>query len=228
MANLTETAQWVAEIYEIAVTDKVKGGPDGIANRQAEQLACRTQYLKTGLETAEKEINGIRGKGGFIDAHDFGDPADTELYPTPEDFQAALTAYALEQIGISDRLEIFNGTKVTNAWNNHVWELANTPDTDPAVFWWSDAGNLTIAIAREGLPGIVAPSEQVGVNPLTGEMYLEEGAFGGVLMESGGAMAGTLEDPAAAQVRNIAAGTDDMTAGETALASGSVYLRYEG
>jgi hypothetical protein len=227
MANLPEKAEWAAGILQLEINTPARGGAGGVMNEQAARLADRTQYLKKGLEAAEEEINGIQGKGGFINIHDFGDPGDTGLYPAPADFQAMLTAYALREVGITDPLEIFNGTKVTNAWDNHVWRLTNTPDTEPAVFDWADIGDIEIAIAREGRPGLVAPGAQVGVNPLTGEMYLEEGAYGGVLMESGGAMTGTLEDPAAAQVRNIAAGTEDMAAGTTELASGSIYLRYE-
>lgn len=50
MANLNETAQWHDGIYQLAVTDKAKGGADGIANRQASQLADRTQYLKQNID----------------------------------------------------------------------------------------------------------------------------------------------------------------------------------
>lgn len=47
------------------------------------------------------------------------------------------------------------------------------------------------------------------------------------LPKSGGAMTGTLTDPAAAQVRNIQVSTTDLTAGTSTLATGSVYLVYE-
>lgn len=49
MANLKETAEWVNEIYQIEKTDPVVGGEGGISNRQAEQLANRTTYLKQEL-----------------------------------------------------------------------------------------------------------------------------------------------------------------------------------
>ncbi|HGO5816122.1 TPA: phage tail protein [Mannheimia haemolytica] len=50
MANLKETAEWVDGIYQIEKTDPVVGGEGGISNRQAEQLANRTAYLKQQLE----------------------------------------------------------------------------------------------------------------------------------------------------------------------------------
>lgn len=46
MANVTETAQWEAGIYQLETTDKVVGGATGISNRQAKLLANRTGYLK--------------------------------------------------------------------------------------------------------------------------------------------------------------------------------------
>lgn len=50
MADLIETVQWEATIYQLETTDPVKGGNDGISNRQAKQLANRTAYLKQQVE----------------------------------------------------------------------------------------------------------------------------------------------------------------------------------
>ena len=57
MANLTETAQWHENIYQLALADKVKGGPDGAANKQPKQLADRTQFLK-GIADEVAEARG--------------------------------------------------------------------------------------------------------------------------------------------------------------------------
>ena len=49
MANITEelnNPQWSEGIYQLETTDPVLGRPNGIANRQAKELAARTQYLK--------------------------------------------------------------------------------------------------------------------------------------------------------------------------------------
>ncbi|MDF1687312.1 MAG: hypothetical protein P1U50_11030 [Parvibaculaceae bacterium] len=46
MANLSEETVWEEGIYQLETTDPVLGGPDGIDNRQAKELANRTQYLK--------------------------------------------------------------------------------------------------------------------------------------------------------------------------------------
>ncbi|HGY5795821.1 TPA: phage tail protein [Citrobacter farmeri] len=50
MATLPETPQWEDGIYQIEVSDPVLGGPDGLTNRPAKQLASRTLYLKQHVE----------------------------------------------------------------------------------------------------------------------------------------------------------------------------------
>lgn len=56
MANLPETPQWEDGIYQIEVSDPVLGGPDGISNRQAKQLASRTSYLKQKVEKGGTDL----------------------------------------------------------------------------------------------------------------------------------------------------------------------------
>ena len=54
MANLPETPNnYDAGIYQIEQDDSVVGGPNGIANRQAKQLADRTNFLKGKVEATE-------------------------------------------------------------------------------------------------------------------------------------------------------------------------------
>ncbi|AOR59441.1 phage tail protein [Pectobacterium parmentieri] len=51
MANLSEQESWIDGIYQLETSDPVVAGPGGISNRQAEQLASRTAYLKKMQET---------------------------------------------------------------------------------------------------------------------------------------------------------------------------------
>ncbi|WP_439327884.1 tail fiber protein [Lonepinella sp. BR2357] len=51
MANLIEKNEWTDSIYQIEKTDPVVGGADGISNKQAQQLANRTKYLKGQVES---------------------------------------------------------------------------------------------------------------------------------------------------------------------------------
>ncbi|MFC3873805.1 hypothetical protein [Neisseria musculi] len=56
MANLTETARWEAGIYQLETSDPVMGGPNGIDNRPARELANRTLWLKNELAKAVQSI----------------------------------------------------------------------------------------------------------------------------------------------------------------------------
>lgn len=47
MANLPESATWETGIYQLEESDRVQGGPSGVSNNQAKQLANRTSYLYT-------------------------------------------------------------------------------------------------------------------------------------------------------------------------------------
>lgn len=50
MANLPETPDYPAGVYQLETSDPVLGGPGGIANRQAEQLGNRTAWLKEKID----------------------------------------------------------------------------------------------------------------------------------------------------------------------------------
>ncbi|AVT59229.1 pyocin knob domain-containing protein [Pectobacterium versatile] len=56
MANLSENPQWVDGIYQIETSDPVVGGPDGVSNRQAKELASRTRYLKKEQEKTGSDL----------------------------------------------------------------------------------------------------------------------------------------------------------------------------
>ncbi|MFM0097535.1 hypothetical protein PQQ87_18110 [Paraburkholderia nemoris] len=57
MANLVEAPQWEGGIYQLETSDPVEGGPDGIDNVQARQLANRTAYLKAQQEAHAGAVN---------------------------------------------------------------------------------------------------------------------------------------------------------------------------
>ncbi len=58
MANLKETAQWEAGIYQLETSDPVMGGADGVDNRQAKQLGNRTLWLKGEVEDIKDMLAG--------------------------------------------------------------------------------------------------------------------------------------------------------------------------
>lgn len=96
------------------------------------------------------EVEAISGRGGYLIPHNFETATPTENQ---------LNAYALSQIpNITQPEEIFNGTRVTNLYNNHTWILNNTQDTDPVVFEWVDLGQSLVSIATENTLGVVKGS----------------------------------------------------------------------
>lgn len=64
MANQPETPTWDAGVYQIETTDPVEGGLGGIANASLLNLANRTLYLKTFIESILAPI--ISGKGWVL------------------------------------------------------------------------------------------------------------------------------------------------------------------
>jgi len=97
------------------------------------------------------DFNSWVGRGGFIDAFDF--ETDT---PTQEQ----LTEYALSQIPtISDPLQIWNNTKVTNLFDGILWVLTNTQNTSPAVFEWSPQGNVELAPFTPNVGGYIVGAD---------------------------------------------------------------------
>ena len=62
MANIPNSPTWSPDVYQIASTDAVLGGPDGVINVQAKQLADRTAYLKQEVEAAGDVADGADTK----------------------------------------------------------------------------------------------------------------------------------------------------------------------
>jgi hypothetical protein len=192
MANITEPVNpGFPAVYLIDTEDDVVGGENGVSNKQGKQLTERTAYLKKGLEAEVVDrasaddalqgqvntnregveantisINAMKGRGGYLMAYDFGVASPT---------QNQLNDYALTQIHSDNHLDIWNGTHVKNLFDNHVWALTNTPDTDPPIHEWVDDGFDAVGIADQEKLGVVKGSEQEGyvaVEPVTGKMRL--------------------------------------------------------
>ena len=91
MANITEelsNPQWAEGIYQLETTDPVLGGPNGIANRQAKELAARTQYLKKKQEE-DKPGAANTTKAGIVQLSSATDSNSEELAATPKAVKAA-------------------------------------------------------------------------------------------------------------------------------------------
>ena len=78
MADLPEQNQYPDGIYQIETTDPVVGGPDGISNTQARQLASRTAWLKAQVEQllADLQRLGVEDVSGLQAALEGRAPRD--------------------------------------------------------------------------------------------------------------------------------------------------------
>lgn len=57
MTNLVEIERWEDGVYQLETSDPVVGGPEGIDNLQAKQLANRTRYLKRAVEARQSDFD---------------------------------------------------------------------------------------------------------------------------------------------------------------------------
>lgn len=91
MANLPETNTYPSGIYQIEVTDPVVGGPDGISNVQAKQLANRTNWLKQRADEMANARGGFPTLGDRLAGYDAFSPEQ----------QVALLAGVQEALGLA-------------------------------------------------------------------------------------------------------------------------------
>ncbi|MGF6098909.1 gp53-like domain-containing protein [Pseudomonas sp. 18175] len=97
MADLPESTEWVPGIYQLETSDPVLGGPEGISNLQARQLASRSRWLKlkidgflNGDEAVVKADKLSRARrlsisGAATGSVDFDGGADAEIAITLKD-----------------------------------------------------------------------------------------------------------------------------------------------
>lgn len=109
-------------IYATAIRDDIsKITPKHIRDKEEEyenRFGAVTNELKRqdSVDQYQKSLiddlqTRTRGMGGWLDAYNFG------KNPSQED----LTKYALQDIGIENQEDIWNGTRVRNLYNDDIW-----------------------------------------------------------------------------------------------------------
>lgn len=129
MANLNENPTWEAGIYQLEAVDPVQGGPGGIDNRQAEQLANRTAWLKAQVDA----LNGAAASWAPIASPQFtGTPTAPTAAAGNNSTRIATTAFVAAAIAAGNWAPIaspeFTGTPKapTPATSDRTTRVATT------------------------------------------------------------------------------------------------------
>jgi hypothetical protein len=89
MANLALESKWEAAVYQIATTDPVGGGHNGVVNTPPKQLGNRTEWLK---KIADEVINARGSYSNLLARLD-------ALLPLEADYQNAMAGAVMEALG---------------------------------------------------------------------------------------------------------------------------------
>lgn len=137
MANITEelnNPQWAEGIYQLETTDPVLGGPNGIANRQAKELAARTQYLKKKQEEYKPGAASTTD-AGIVQLSSAIDSDSEEMAATPKAVKAAYNK-ATEAVNVARAISIPTATtsragivQLTDRVSNAAADAGKTPTT---------------------------------------------------------------------------------------------------
>lgn len=108
MGSITEEKVWVEEIYLLEETDLVKGGEDGMSNRQPKELANRTAWLKEAIkgyvDVTLVSASTALEKEDVIQKMIFIDGASSYL-------DCTLPALTIEDLGLRASIVVGNITK---------------------------------------------------------------------------------------------------------------------
>lgn len=155
-----------AQIYAGAIKDDAGViTPQDIRNTNA-NTESEIKRLDNKIDTTKEQLEEVnsnqqdqiddlltrtQGMGGYLNAYDF-----ETATPTQEE----LTQYAIQDIGnISDKSEIYDGTKVKNLYDNSIWVFDNDPDLQNP--WTNQGVDAIIANANDdGLHGLVTGSHE--------------------------------------------------------------------
>ena len=153
MANLTETNTYPAGIYQIELTDPVVGGPDGVSNTQAKQLANRTNWLKAKADEMVAARGGFPALGDRLAGYDAFSPEQ----------QVAILAGMQEALGLGGvlaremqvlRKRVFaQGSVVIK--NKHVIQGMQLSKSEIRALHLSQSGTVGAGVSRAKIDGMI-------------------------------------------------------------------------
>lgn len=150
MTNLTETANYETGVYQLETTDPVQGGAGGVDNRQAQQLANRTAWLKQQVDA----LNTASGGWAPINSPNFtGQPTAPTAPGGNNSTRVATTAFVAAAIAAGDwapkASPTFTGTPTapTPATTDNSTKISTTAFVRAAITQYAQ-GKVTISTAQ--------------------------------------------------------------------------------
>ncbi|WP_280374553.1 hypothetical protein [Pseudomonas sp. BN515] len=168
MANLPETPDYPAGVYQIETSDPVLGGPGGIANLQAEQLGNRTAWLKAKIDAflngtvavlkatklATARTLSISGAGSGNAS--FDGSANANIVLTLADSGAVAGTYP--KVTVNAKGLVTSGSPLTSADIPASLALTGTPTAPTAAAGTNSAQLANTAFVQAAVAALVASS----------------------------------------------------------------------
>ena len=202
MANLKEKPEWSPGVYQLETSDPVMGGPDGIDNLQAKQLANRTLYLKE-----QQEINASTTNRGRVSlSSSTNSKSETEAatplaVKTTYDLatganNAANTALSIANTAKSDASTALNIANTAKSDANIAKNTANTANDrantayNTAINAFPKTGGIVSGLIKSNQPktyDIMASNSwiQAAANTFPNAILAHEAGGGGFAIVSG-------------------------------------------
>lgn len=143
MANLPETEDFADGTYQIETSDRVLGGPGGIANKQAEQLGNRTAWLRAaiakiidgttavGKATQLATARTLKFKGAVSGSGSYDGAGDTEIALTLVDTGVAAGTYT--KVAISVKGLVTGASNPTTLSGYGITDAFTKPEATAAI-----------------------------------------------------------------------------------------------
>ena len=164
MANVIEQSLWEVGVYQIETSDAILGGVNGIANRQALQLANRTLWLKdqvlglgSGKQAADATLTALAG---------LTTSADKLIYATGAD-QFALTPLTAFIRTLLDDADAATARATLGAAPLASPALTDTPTTPTAADGTNTAQIASTAFVQSAVGGYLSKSVTGGTVTLS-------------------------------------------------------------
>ena len=164
MANVTEQSLWEVGVYQIETSDPVIGGANGIANRQALQLANRTLWLKdqvSGLGTGKQPVDATLTALAGLNTS-----ANQLIYATGAD-QFALTPLTAFIRTLLDDADAATARATLGAAPLASPALTDTPTTPTAADGTNTAQIASTAFVQSAVGGYLSKSVTGGTVTLS-------------------------------------------------------------